>query len=62
MSKTVKLVTTDEEKAEVLNKIFASVFPHLSSGWTTRRRLGEQSPSQRKRRSGSWSPEELEHT
>jgi len=40
MSETGKLVTADEEKTEVLNKFFASVFtgnlsPHLSrvDGW-----------------------------
>jgi len=32
MSKTGKLITTDEEKAEILNKIFASFFTgNLSS-------------------------------
>jgi len=49
MSKTGKLVTTGEKKAEVFNQIFClslhwqSLFLHLSSGWTTRCRLGKQS-------------------
>jgi len=56
MSKTGKLVTTDEEKAEVLNNFFClslhwqPLFQHLSSGWTARWGLGKQSPSQCKRR------------
>lgn len=50
------------EKAEVLNKCFAlvftgncedfTVFPHLSSGRTTRLRVEEQIPSWCERRSG----------
>jgi len=58
MNTTGRLVITDEEKAEVLENFFASVFtgnlfPHLSSGWTVRQGLREQSPSHCKRRSGS---------
>ena len=34
----------------------------ISSGWTTRQGLGEQNPSQYKRRSNTWPPEESENT
>ena len=56
-SKTGRLVMMDEEKAEVLHNFFACLhwqplFPHLSSGWTAERGLGEQSPSHCKGRSG----------
>ena len=51
MRKTHKLVTMDEEKAEVLSSFFCLtlqwqlLFPHFSSGWTARQGLREQSPS-----------------
>ena len=39
-----------------------SIFLHLSSGWNSRKGLGEQNTSHCKRRSGSWPPEEPEYT
>jgi len=45
MNVTGKLVTMDEEKAEVLNNSFGPSLHWAKSGWTTRRELEEKSPS-----------------
>ena len=70
MNKNGKLVTTDEEKTEVLGNFFALVFTgNLSSHsfqvhleGTSRQGLGEQSHSHCKGRLGSSPPEEQECT
>lgn len=54
MNTTGKLETAEEAKSEVLNNVSASFFTgnlssYLSGGWTAKRRLGEQSPSDCKR-------------
>ena len=64
MNMTGKVVKTDNEKTEVLSKFCLSLhyqplIPHLSSGWTERQGLREQSRSHCKRRSDSGPPGEL---
>ncbi|KAM6359970.1 AP-2 complex subunit alpha-2 isoform 3-T3 [Alca torda] len=55
MSKTGKLVTTDEDKAEVVNNFFClrlhlqPLSSHLSSGWTGRPGLGKSKEAEIKR-------------
>ena len=61
MNENGSLVSTDEEKAEVLNRIFASVFPGNLSPHPSPVD-GLQSPSPCNGRPGLGPPEEPEHT
>jgi len=67
MTKTSKLVTTDKRRLRYstnfgLHLHWQPLFPHRSSGRTTRQGLGEQSLSHCKRRSGSLQLQKCEHT